>query len=224
MKLTPSVFEEQYRNFITKLLRPLKTEDGISELEISAVEKSLGLELPQILRKFYQLVGNWDEFTQAYGIIGLPEIEDDYLIFASENQGVCSWSIAIDDIKVLDPPVFVNLVEDEWELESEYLSDLLIAMLFWQVVNGYMPYRATAMTNTGEILLPPGWQKISLPLSGEKGWGGDVFLTEGQLLYVSSAPFEDQLDIKAGALTEELFDALKEAFKFSWNDCSLDSE
>jgi hypothetical protein len=224
MEPTWSLFEEQYRDFAARLLRPLKAEDGIPEPEIVTIEQSLGFQLPQILRQFYRLAGNWTDLNQGYESVNLPGLEDNHLVFAGENQGVCFWSLAVDDIALPDPPVFVNLIEEDWELECDRLSDFLITMFFWQAVNGGMPYIGIAKEHTEELLVPQGWQQISLPISGGNGWGGDVLMAEGQLLYMSGSTSNKNLDIQAGARTKELFHALEKTFGLSWDYNTLDDQ
>jgi hypothetical protein len=75
--------------------RHLTEKDGLNVSEIEAVEKSLGIKLPAVLRDFHLLVGNLEMFISSFEQFVEPYINGEMLVFLEENQGVCYWGVNI---------------------------------------------------------------------------------------------------------------------------------
>ena len=122
--------------------RHLTGEDGMSISKIETVEKSLGLELPTVLRDFYLLVGNIDAFMSSFEQFIEPYIKGEMLVFLEENQGVCYWGVNIRDIE--NETVFqcTDLETDnpEWHSEEITLTDFLAILMYYQCAQGGYEY------------------------------------------------------------------------------------
>lgn len=101
-------FWVSYSDLVAQLYTPLSEEDGFSEAEITNAEGRLGFRLPRLLRGIYLLAGQREDLNQACERLIHPnalQIEDENLVFYSENQEVCIWGIALKDVHQVDPPV-----------------------------------------------------------------------------------------------------------------------
>jgi hypothetical protein len=85
------------------------------------VERELGIQLPMILRNFYQAWGLRRDLTRMNTPLLLPDelvVRADTLIFCVENQAVCYWAIERKALEESNPPVVVADSEPEWEMQQ----------------------------------------------------------------------------------------------------------
>ncbi len=122
---------------IRYIQRSWKPEDGIHEELILMAEKTLGVKFDKSLRAFYLSIGNVKVLTTIHNQIlspGSAYIEDGYLIFMEENQGVVSWGIKLEDHDLADPIIWQrNNSENKWYSEDMELSKLLESMFNWYI-------------------------------------------------------------------------------------------
>jgi len=118
---------------------------GYSEKKLEEVEGKVG-KIPEALRLFYKKYGNTKKLCYMQDQLVLPDdflglIDDAYLIFFDENQGVCRAGIKKTDAELFDPPVYVSMVEEEWKLAQDKVSDFLVAMYGYEasIVLDYNP-------------------------------------------------------------------------------------
>jgi hypothetical protein len=128
--------------------RPLLPADGIPGSECVAAEAALQGAVPVALRVFYELVGNLPGFMSAFQRFAGPDelyLEDGYLVFAEENQGVCYWGVSVDD-----PAARVyqraNGDGSAWHAESLELPDFLALLLYYQMAQGGYEHAASLST------------------------------------------------------------------------------
>ena len=90
--------------------------------------------LPLALSAYYLCAGN-STINTAYNQLLSPEdiyVEQDYLIFMHENQGVVDWGIRLQDLEQADPIVWQrNNDEQAWYAEDYQLSSFLMASWYW---------------------------------------------------------------------------------------------
>ena len=117
-------------------------KDGLNISEIEAVEKSLGLKLPAVLRDFHLLVGKLDMFISSFNQFVEPYIKGNMLVFLEENQGVCIWGINIQDIENETVYQCSDYETDnpEWYSEEVTLTDYLIIEMYYECAQGGYEY------------------------------------------------------------------------------------
>ncbi|MES2037807.1 MAG: hypothetical protein V4495_08225 [Pseudomonadota bacterium] len=90
--------------------------------------------LPLALIAYYLCAGN-SPINTAYNQLLRPEdlyVEQEYLIFMHENQGVVDWGIRLQDLVQGDPVVWQRNNDDEaWYAEDHQLSSFLMACWYW---------------------------------------------------------------------------------------------
>uniref|UniRef100_UPI00286CB31B SMI1/KNR4 family protein n=1 Tax=Armatimonas sp. TaxID=1872638 RepID=UPI00286CB31B len=167
-----------YERIITQLFEPVAEGDGIPDDELDTAEAQLGHPLPPLLRQLYNLCGRRGDLHQASELLLLPttlQVREGYLPFYQSAEQV-PWAVSLNHGD--DPPVFRQNGSD-WEPDYPTLSQFLLAMLFWQAVNGGVDYYAHGTVPVVALRqLPAGWERI--PLGGdwdlEALWGGKVAL------------------------------------------------
>lgn len=140
-------FVDRYRAVVEPLYGRRFTEaDGFSEAELDAVPSRTGYELPEALYDFYTLVGRFEPATEAHHRFYPPghfTRGDGKLVFCEENQVVLYWGYDEDQAWRSDPPVYQGLNNDadlEWYIDDARCSHFLIGMIYWQALNGGLPY------------------------------------------------------------------------------------
>lgn len=128
--------------------RSLLPSDGIPGLECAEADETRRGALPLPLRVFYALVGNLPEFMSSFQRFARPDelrLEDGYLVFAEENQGVCYWGVSIDDPAAM---VYQRANDDRsaWYAESLELPDFLALLLYYQMAQGGYEHAASLST------------------------------------------------------------------------------
>ena len=118
---------------LIKELFNISQPKGFSEDEIMQVRNMYG-KLPYILEAYYRKYGRETAVNHTQNSLIVPwkytwPKSESHLIIYGENQWVCCWGIPLRDLKADNPPVYISHQNDmEWEIESNRLSDFLIAM------------------------------------------------------------------------------------------------
>lgn len=138
-------FVERFRGIVEPLFgRSFTATYGIPEAELDAVLDRCGYELPEVLRDFYAVVGQFEPVLSSHNRFytpgGLP-LMDGKLVFCQENQVVVLWGYDADQGWRTDPPVYqgVNNSQLEWYVEAGRASHFLAGMIYWQALNGGLP-------------------------------------------------------------------------------------
>jgi len=214
----------RYESTAAMLLPPLEPDDGDTEASLVDVERALGISLPWLLRTFYIHTANRKDINQSMNRIVPPNrltVDDGSLCFYEENQAVCYWGIAVDDLALDDPPVHRgtpqwrgNKVEKwDWFVENSRLSDFLMMMLIWQCSWGGMAYYANTTVDGAWANRMyedvTGWDRLVDPGAS----GLRALWRDGQLL-----TFGGRGDIKLNACgkTREDLDAIALYFGVEW--------
>lgn len=126
--IDPKVYctEKSPETFEDKLNAIYKIYFGV---KINPLKKSVPENLPEEIKKFYQLMGSKRKiFESAYDIPKLKDIEikDGCMVIAEEEQGVCSYVIDIQNNKVY----YVS--DNERTEEQTTIGDFLIYLLVIQ--------------------------------------------------------------------------------------------
>jgi len=223
-------FWPYFKDLVSQLYVPLLPEDGFSEDELEGAEKRLGIRLPGLLREYYLLAGKREAINQVFNTLVHPnelQIEDGKLVFFLENQCVSIWGIEAIDLNLDNPPVnqgdsmegFEEMVV--WEQGFEQLSFFLLAMLCWQGVMGGMECCANVRGIDARVekVAREKWREIDL---GKNRSGIRPFIGDGQLLCL--AGIDSDVQLFAGARTEERFTEIEDLLDVDWDYCSLDDE
>lgn len=122
-------------NEILELFNVTKPK-GYSREQIEATKAATG-PIPAILEQFYLEYGLTDELLHLQDNLLLPDryralLNDDYIIFFDENQGVCHAGIRKSEALMPDPPVYVRMDNREWKKSADRVSDFLVAMFGYQ--------------------------------------------------------------------------------------------
>src|SRR5262249_28003433 len=136
MELTP--YKKRLRALFEPLLgRKLGPRDGM-------VETKQWRTMPKMLREYYQIAGRADSINRCYERLYHPnklEDEDGYRIFMEENQNVVVWAFKIEDVNQANPSIYQasclqNGELGKWHPQKLPCAEWLVAMVYWQVVNG----------------------------------------------------------------------------------------
>jgi hypothetical protein len=125
------------KDFVAEWHTPIQEGDGYSVEDIDAAEQRLSLELPLALREYYLLLGKREDLVAAANFLVSPdelEVRDGLLVFYSGPQGVLEWGIRRRDLKLDDPPAYLNdsgIHETPQKpiRENETLSEFVLQML-----------------------------------------------------------------------------------------------
>lgn len=109
---------------------------GYSPEELSAVKAEVG-ELPSELEKFYLYCGDSPELQYLQDELILPNkypalINQEYIVFFNENQGVCQAAVKKSNIALPDSPVYTSVDDGKWALSSPRFSEFITAMFDYQ--------------------------------------------------------------------------------------------
>jgi hypothetical protein len=131
-----------YERIVTQLFAPLQDGDGIPDDELDATEARLGGALPRVLRQLYHLCGRRGDLHRVCEDLILPPalvLRDGWLGFYQNTLQQSTWAVAWGQGD--DPPVF-RQQGGTWVPDYPRLSEFLLAMLFWQAMNGGTDYLA----------------------------------------------------------------------------------
>ncbi|MGI4789407.1 MAG: hypothetical protein ACRYFS_11230 [Janthinobacterium lividum] len=220
-------FWSDYRRLVARLMPPLGPGDGVPEAEIEAAETRLGVKMPTLLREFYALAGKREDINGVHNrLVSLENLKVDQnkLVFYEENQGVVLWGVDIQNLENIDPSVFMAEYQATlvWDADHNHLSAFLKAMLFWQAVNGGMPYSGIG-TATSEAIALAGtdWELVDLSRDSTL-WRNRVQMRDGQVLFISGNDPDPQ--VHGGGRTKADFLAVAKAFDVYWDYSTLDEE
>src|SRR5262245_44291374 len=102
-------FSERLKSTFAALARPLTSEDGQPEADISHGEARLGLTLPSVLSEYYRLAGRYDRFNRPHNRLRRPgewSVDGCKLVFLEENQCVVVWGVEASTSPEDDPPLY----------------------------------------------------------------------------------------------------------------------
>jgi hypothetical protein len=140
MHLTP--YQKHLRALFESLLgRKLNARDGMAE-------SKRWPPMPKRLREYYQIAGRLDSVNRCYERLYHPgklDDEDGYRIFMEENQNVVVWAFKSEDVDQANPTIYQasclqNGELDKWYPQKLRCAEWLVAMVYWQVVNGGLRY------------------------------------------------------------------------------------
>jgi len=216
-----------YAARVAELFDPLGPADGYGEPEVAAAETRLGLRLPRVLRELYLLAGRRNDIHRPKNHLIPPEdlsVEQGVLVVYEENLNVVLWGVRVEDLGADDPPVVraYNDVSLAWEADHETLSGFLVTMLYWQAVNGGLPFSGVVVhvdpTEIPEV--HSHWPKVDL--LGSLWHHLIVFHRAGQLVCISG--HSPALTLHAAGRTRSDLDAITERLKLDWDDAAVDDE
>jgi hypothetical protein len=112
---------------------PLEPSDGIAADQFDFVESRLGVPIPVALREWYTLAGSRNDIWSRQDHFLPPNefrVKNHHLVFLIENQDVVEWGMAVDDLGMDDPPVFVTSLDDEsiWLRENDSISEFALQL------------------------------------------------------------------------------------------------
>ncbi len=223
----PSVHEQatwdDYAAKVAELYNPIAQGDGDEETTLIAAETRLNHKLPRVLREMYLRAGRRDDIHRSKNHLIQPEdlaIEHDVLVFYEEGQNLVLWGIRVADLHRDDPPVVraYNDVAMTWENDHETLSGFFTTMLYWQAVNGGLPFSGVVVdVDRTEIpAVHQHWPKVEL--LGSFWHHLIVFHRDGQLVCLTG--HDPALTLHAAGRTREDLDAIIRRLKLDWDEAS----
>ncbi|MCB9602208.1 MAG: SMI1/KNR4 family protein [Sandaracinus sp.] len=125
-------FSKHYAELAAKhLSSPLAPSHGWPEATLAEAEARLGFRLPASVRAFYTTVGRHPELD-LHPIVPPEEleVEERFLFFLHETQGVVSWGVKVEDVGRDDPEAWqrINMDPPEWHSEETTVSGLIQSM------------------------------------------------------------------------------------------------
>lgn len=208
------IYQEKYKEIQELFL--VEEPEGHSKEELEKVKQEVG-QLPLALEIFYLTYGKTEELTHLQDELILPNryedlMYEDYLVFFNENQGVCHAGIKKEDAMLPDPPVYVQMDEEDWNLAADSVSDFLVAMygyqaslcleyspeeFYWieeeekEIIEENFPKRKEYIAN---------WIEFSIHLYGDDN-GGRITLMEQE---------EDGIQMNYAANSEDVYEKMQE--------------
>jgi hypothetical protein len=124
--------------------------DGYSSDMLSQAEQKLRIQLPDVLRSYYLVLGRNNNINTAFNRLLAPDewyMVNGHFIFYEENQAVAKWGIRKEDLSLPDPPVYGSYDQEAWEwfLDADTSQYFLRSMAYWNAALGGLEY--TAMKN-----------------------------------------------------------------------------
>jgi hypothetical protein len=115
---------------VAQWVAPLAEGDGCDPAEIAAAEARLGFPLPVALTEWYLLAGRRGDMNHTQDAL-VPiehlDMDDEWLVFYTENQSVVLWAISALDLQQSDPPVWVLDGRENFQ-ETATFSDFIFEM------------------------------------------------------------------------------------------------
>lgn len=137
-----------------------KPEYGNTLSDIENAEKRLGIKLPQTLKEFYLAAGNLPQITSSFEYfdkLNELNIEDNKLLFLTENQGTCRWAIDLSTNKVW-------MKAREWQEDEVDIDTFIRTIMYYNCAEAGYPYGAClepyVFTKLKETL-DNNWEKVS---------------------------------------------------------------
>ncbi|MBC9910016.1 hypothetical protein [Chitinophaga varians] len=213
--------ENKLEFIIERLLgRKLQPEDGVSTAEITAATQRLGIELPPVLQTFYRLAGKEETVMDVFQHFTPVEelfMEDDKLVFLEENQGVCVWGIARNEINNDQATVYqCPYPDDKWYAEDDTLTTFLEGVLYYQFAQGGYEWVGALYTGMDD-------QEIAGVLEDAEHWEKVVDQPGGLVVYwrqdtlIWYCPDQEggvSESLFASSRTEEAYDDMEDRYAF----------
>jgi hypothetical protein len=161
-------------------------------------------------------------FTASEKVLPLQElrVENDWLPFCYEAQGIVKWGIRTNELEAENPGVWLCIDEakEEWIEDHESLSDFFITLAYWQALNGGWTVSAVTAESAQRDFtrLAKQLPKVQLPKSR---WGLKLIGDDSRL-----ACLVDKNDLRAAARTRDDFISLSAFLMTEWDYCSLEDE
>jgi hypothetical protein len=213
-------YRQLYRRTFATLGRRLSPDDAVSDNELLAAERRLGIRIPQSVADFYRLAGRARDYTSVFNRIIPPaelRVEAGKLVFLEENQAVVLWRTDA-GAEPSDDPSAYQATNDEplvWDAVNDRCSVFLLVMLHWEAAfGGAMPNAATALVD--EILVKVVDRKLSFV--GEVN-GMRAYNQPGAA--VCFVKWEDGWRIFAGSISDAGMNKLASELHVTWETPDL---
>lgn len=223
-------------NFIQKIKRlynlPEHENHGFPEDDISALEKQLNLTLPETIRAYYLELGKHENLNYSHNRLLKPDHEigfsdDGYLVIYEENQVVAFWGIKTEDLKVSNPPVWVNydtIEKSDWMIETQTAEDFFVLMAVYNGTLGGLQYNGNyfgEVDNDTIQFIEANW--ILIPEISRENQ--KVYTDEYDAVISLSFDEENNCNgVFIGSSDQELFDKILDSLAIDWSYLSYDDE
>lgn len=132
----PEIFLDKFRALVPLYLEePWTSDDGIEAQELDEILTDAHLQIPLVLREFFNAVGSCEELMEAYHFFWDPEeleVEDGYLLFLEDEDEAYTWGMRADQVDVPDPIVWRrNNAKGSWTSEEGTFSEFVLDMFDW---------------------------------------------------------------------------------------------
>lgn len=225
MSANPASFWDEYRHIVAEILTPLIHTDGVAEQHLLDAETRLGIQIPSLLREFYLRTGGREDINDGHDNLLPPKelkLSGQILIFYDPHQSIVLYGVDLRSEDAVDPAVLMaeNGPHLEWEVWHQRLSGFLFQELFWQSVNGGMPYVGIGTIRNEQLPeVPNGWEGKTLDGELQKAF---ALFRDGQILLVwGTLP---QPEISGGGRTRNDLVAVQKTFGAKWDYSSLEDE
>ena len=137
---------------IQSVFSPWQPQDGYELPLLLAAEQALGIQLPRMLREFYQAWGRRTDLTRTLQTLLTPnqlQLQSGWLIFAEENQAIYSWAIPATTLTLPNPPVYfaepsTGRDARQWSLSHTHLSDFFDYLTYGHALSCGAPHGGSA--------------------------------------------------------------------------------
>ncbi len=190
----------------------------MAERQLIQAEQRLGFQIPSCLKQYYLFNGNLAKLNTAHNRLLKPAelyVEDDYLVFYEENQGVARWGIRLPPLDE-DPPVFQQWQSRKglrWTLDMESFSSFMIAMAYWQSVNGALPHSAFGAGKQAKCLK---WLRQHGELV-HKNSQFRVFRISGVIAVIFAKPNRASAEVFLGAAARSQMRGVQKLIDLAWD-------
>lgn len=226
------IMEMNYLGKIRRLFQlPEEESSGFSETEIAAVEQSLNIKLPAVLREYYLIIGKNEKVNDSHNKLLGPDTiyftEDRYLVFYEENQGVVQWGIKESDLSIGNPSVWGNydtIQKSVWHQETETLEDFFLSMAVYNGTLGGLLYNANSfspVTPETVKLIPRDWSEVP-----EISWEKQKVYTDNYYSVISLS-FNEMNEcnaVFAGTSLEDRFEKILDLPDIDWSYISYEDK
>lgn len=130
------MFLEKFQSLVPRYLEDeWQPEDGLPTDILAEELDTAGVDIPLVLREFYQALGGCEDLMEAYYYFFDPDeltVEDGYLLFLEDEDEAYVWGIRADQLDVPDPVVFRRLnSRGTWQSEEGTFSEYVLDMFTW---------------------------------------------------------------------------------------------
>jgi hypothetical protein len=134
-------FKKYFRDIYSMFGYPLTDGASLSPKELGTAEKTLGVQIPKVLRDYYLVAGRERRFNECQNRLLPPAkwaVDKKRLTFMEENQSVVWWGVSTRNPNSDDPPVSQGINDETitWYPEHRKCSVFLAVMLHYQAVSG----------------------------------------------------------------------------------------